>query len=372
MAVLGDRQDEAVGRATLGGFEAGARLHRVPAEVRPGGRACRPPVDLLPRALAHVGDPQVVGRPVEREAPRVAQSEGPDLGPRARPADERVVGGYPVRGPARRARVDPEQLAEEGVEPLAVPLRVAAGPAVARGDPEEPVRADGKGAAVVIAVGLVDPQEDALARRVGRVGSRVGRGQLAHDRVAVAVGVVHVQEAVDLERGREGKAEEPALAARVDPIREVEVRLGDEATLPHHADAAGLFDDEEAPAAVAGVADEERTLEPVDERLELDRLDGRGDGRWGRWSRGRRRRGRGGGGRRVRRHHRRRPGGGGWSLAAGGGEQGHDDDGGPDQRDPGEAARPHALHSRRAGGRMSGRDQAGGRYGSSSRASVSA
>ncbi len=92
VAVLRDRQRrvrDLAGRLT--GRVAMRALHQVPAEVEsadPGRR----PVDLLPRSLADVADPQVAGGSVEPDPPRVAQAGVPDLGHRACRVHERVVG----------------------------------------------------------------------------------------------------------------------------------------------------------------------------------------------------------------------------------------------------------------------------------------
>jgi hypothetical protein len=136
-------------------------LHPVPAEVRAGRRAGPLDVDLLPGALADVADPQVARRPIEAHPPRVAQAREPDLGPRARGAGrERVVGRDAVRL-ARGAvlDVDPEDLAEQGRERLAVALRVTAAAAVAERDEEHALRVEQEGSAVVVGKGLLDEED---------------------------------------------------------------------------------------------------------------------------------------------------------------------------------------------------------------------
>ncbi len=85
--------------------EAVVPFHRAPAVVPPPGplggwRSISSYV-----AAPDVGDPEVVGRPIERQAPGVAQAEGPD---RVVPglADERVVGWV---GDRRRCRPRPSR-----------------------------------------------------------------------------------------------------------------------------------------------------------------------------------------------------------------------------------------------------------------------
>src|SRR5262245_50740709 len=87
-------------------------LEAAPAEVdgTPPPGIDRAVVDLLPGILADVADVQRAGHPVEREAPGVAQPIRPDLRPRGRLADERVVGRHCVRVRPALARIDPDEL----------------------------------------------------------------------------------------------------------------------------------------------------------------------------------------------------------------------------------------------------------------------
>jgi hypothetical protein len=91
VAVLQDRVQQAGELAARLRLEAVVPLLAVPAQVdacAAGGQA----VDLLPPVLPHVGHEQVAVRPVEGEAPRVAQPHGPDLPPGALdPGVRRVV-----------------------------------------------------------------------------------------------------------------------------------------------------------------------------------------------------------------------------------------------------------------------------------------
>src|SRR5204863_1425509 len=109
--------------------EAVQALHPVPAVVRAGARGVRGAgeIDLLVQILADVADPQVVSRAVEAEAPRVAQPVGPDLAHGALAIDERVAGGNGVGSrSARPADVDPQELAEQCPEVLAVAQGITA------------------------------------------------------------------------------------------------------------------------------------------------------------------------------------------------------------------------------------------------------
>src|SRR6266851_2661066 len=67
-------------------------LHDAPAVIQPLPTARRgADVDFFPRRLTHVADVEIARLPVEREAPRIAESPGPCLGWIARIGNEWVV-----------------------------------------------------------------------------------------------------------------------------------------------------------------------------------------------------------------------------------------------------------------------------------------
>ncbi len=291
--VLGDRQDEPVLAAAVGPVAVPA-FHHVPAEV--GGRrdGIRRPdhVHLLPGVLADVADPQVACRPIEREAPGVAEAVGADLGPGARIVGERVVrrDGVGRSGAVGGSRPDAEELAQERRPALAVAERVAARAAVAGGDVQVAVGPEVDVAAVVVRERLVDLEEDPLAAGVGLVRCRRRDAERRHHGVPVEVGVVHEQPRVGREVRGEGQPEQAALAARQDPLADVEERWIDQQPVPDDPDPARLLDDEQATAAVAGIDRGQRAVEPADDGLEADaqlrRVEGTG-GRAGGRGRGR-------------------------------------------------------------------------------------
>ena len=197
----------------------------VPAEVEPADARPRD-VDLLPRALADVADPQVAGRAVEAKPPRVAQAGQPDLGLGARrsrrtgcPAGSCTA----VAGRGSRRRCAGSWPA--ACRALAVALRVAAGAAVAERDVEHAVRPEHDAAAVVVGEGLVDlagswPRCRRIAPRPGRPGRpRTTRrpcrrpGRCSRRRTAGRSG-----------SGMEREPEQAALAAARDPVGDVEER----------------------------------------------------------------------------------------------------------------------------------------------------
>src|SRR5207247_6874278 len=103
-----------------------ATLHDPPAEIDAAtvARAGRcGAVDLFVLRLSDVADPEVVRGAVEREAPRVAQADRPDLVATG-PPDVWVVPGDPVLdAPGRAVDVDPQDLAQQHVDVLGVVSR---------------------------------------------------------------------------------------------------------------------------------------------------------------------------------------------------------------------------------------------------------
>ncbi len=115
MAVVEDR-GRVLGRVAGGnGESAAARVvgaarafHPLPAVVLAAGAGGGLEVDLLARALPHVGDVEIARLPVEREAPRIAQPQGPDLVAHRRVADERIRRRHAVEGRSPGVHVDVE------------------------------------------------------------------------------------------------------------------------------------------------------------------------------------------------------------------------------------------------------------------------
>src|SRR6185295_12054856 len=219
VVVLEDGRGDAGGVAAGGGLEAVVAFGDVPAVVLAAPAGGEADVDLLPLALADVGDHEVAGPAVEGEPPRVAQAVGPDLAAGPGGAGEGVVGGNGVRGSP--VHVDAQHLAEQGPEVLAVAERIAAAAAVAEADVQHPVATEGEATPVVVGEGLRDEEHLALAPGIGGIGSRRGV-ELRDVGVAVAIGVVHEEAAVLGVAGVEGEAEQAALTAGRDPSRDVE------------------------------------------------------------------------------------------------------------------------------------------------------
>ena len=125
-----------------------------PAEVGAARASGRDEVDLLPRVLPDLADPQIAGEPVEREAPGIAEAVRPDLAAPARLSDERIVGRNRVS--ARAAHVEAQDLALE----LREVLRVRRVPVVALREIEHAVGTEGEHARVVELVGARDLEQD--------------------------------------------------------------------------------------------------------------------------------------------------------------------------------------------------------------------
>ena len=105
---------------------------------------------FLVLALADVADPEVARLRVEAEPPGLAEAPSPDLRQRTGPTPERVVGRDSIRPiPLGMVDVDPEHLAQEDAQVLAMASRVFLGAGVAHADVEEPVGAEGQVTAVV-------------------------------------------------------------------------------------------------------------------------------------------------------------------------------------------------------------------------------
>jgi len=187
-------------------------LDGAPSIVASAGRAGPLEVDFLDLVLADVADPKAAGETVKTASPRVAQSEGPDLG-RSAAAGKRVVAGNPVGFSAGRVvDVDAQEFAQQRIEILAIAVRVVACAAIAHRDVEVFVRSEGDPPAVVIGVGLVDFQEHELAGFVGALdaGTFLVAANLG---VAIFIREIDVEVSVARVVGMERQAEEPLLAS---------------------------------------------------------------------------------------------------------------------------------------------------------------
>src|SRR4051794_8831925 len=226
-----------------------------PAEVEQrleGG--VRHVVDLLPRVLTDVADPEVVGLAVEGEAPRVAQAE-PD----------HLPDGLCLRD------VESEQLPELRPRVLRAVAGIAAGAAVAVADVQLPVGAELELASVVIRERLLDVEDRLRGARQQRPAVR----PVADDaRVAESIRVRQVDEVVPAIAGVEGQRQQPALA----PARDLRGDVREDAHLGagHRRDLAALPDDVDR----AGLAGRHRHVEragaDMRDGLKLDRRAARG------------------------------------------------------------------------------------------------
>ena len=223
----------------------------IPAVVLAAGARGRLEIDFLVNVLSDIADIKVAGGAVEGETPRIAQTVSPNLTAVAALVRERVAGGNRVRRCAS-FDIDAQNLAEQRVRVLPAAQGIAPAAAIADADVEIAVGTEGELSAVVIRVLPVgDLQNHDLAPGIGRVRRRAQREARDGD-VSDRVRVVHVK----VTRGRKTRwksdAQQAALAAAVNALRDIEKRRRDDRTVLNDAYTAGLLDDKKASAGVAG------------------------------------------------------------------------------------------------------------------------
>jgi len=212
----------------------------------------RPVVELLPAELTAVGEIEVAGRPVEREAPWKAQPVADDLPPGRAPVD-----------------IDAEQLGLPRRQLLAPVARVTGVAAVADAHPQPAVGPELELAGAVPVVRLADvqqlPQPANGARLVGAV--------LDHVRVAAVVRVRRVEAVVRRVARVEGEREEPLLrpVAADEPL-DVEERLAAKSSADQDAHDPALLGHVKAAGPAPRRADPPGTAHSRGKRLETKRV----------------------------------------------------------------------------------------------------
>src|SRR5205085_8949608 len=98
-----------------------------------------------PTVLADVGDPEIAGRAIEAESPRIAKAERPDLAARAGAIHERIR--RRDRVPRGAVDVDAQNFSEQRREILRAIAGIAGASAVAEADVEVVVGTEGEVAA---------------------------------------------------------------------------------------------------------------------------------------------------------------------------------------------------------------------------------
>jgi hypothetical protein len=194
----------------------------------------------------------------------------PDFAARVVAVEVRIVRREGVRHIAFGiVDIDPENLAEQHAQILAVPVRIALGSAVPETDVEETIWAEQHQPAVVVRVRLL-LEEDGLSR-LGIGDVWIVRANLPAFDVAVAVdiGVVDEEGPVLGEVRVERHAQQPLLGSGADLTRNVEEgRLLDLPVLENQ-DLPALEHDEEAPVAVVGVDHMQRLIQAFDDGLQI-------------------------------------------------------------------------------------------------------
>ncbi len=251
--VKGGREIGDVGAVEFGG--AAGAFAGLPAVVAAAGCSGGLIVDLFAVAVADVADEEVAGGAVEGESPGVAEACGPDFG---QGAFGFGVGGWDGVGGDAGLGIDAEDFTEEGVGALGGVERVGeefvAGPgfeaAVAGGDVHEAVDgAEGDHAAVVLAEGLGDGEDDGFCVGIGYVGI-FGEVEAGDGDGFILGDVIGVEVLLFGEIWGECDAEEAEFSAVLDFGFDIEEGGGEELAAGEDLDDAFLFDDEEAVRAV--------------------------------------------------------------------------------------------------------------------------
>ena len=86
--------------------------------------------------------------------------------------------------------IDTQYLAQEGLQVLAVSVRIATRTAISQADVEVAVRTKGQAAAIVVCIGLVNVQQVHFAGRVSTVWVICRNVEARNDRIPVQVGVI--------------------------------------------------------------------------------------------------------------------------------------------------------------------------------------
>ena len=249
-----------------------SKLRRRPSHGRqpkfaPRARALLDEVDLLDLVLADVADDEVAVGAVEREAPRVAQAVGVDLAARARAPDERVRRRDRVRPPARRLRVDAQDLAQQRAERTA---RCRAVPCWSLPPPPSPVPtyislSGPKTIRPPLWLGSGSSMRSTSARAAGVGAVRAGAAVLPDRLGAALLGVVDV-EAAPTARSPGAKAIESRPCSPPAVTFERMSRNGCASGLPPRTTTISprLLDDEEPPPVAGRRGDVDRGLEVAD------------------------------------------------------------------------------------------------------------
>jgi hypothetical protein len=224
--------------------ETGSSFHNVPAVVFAARTGHRLEVHFLDEILADVGDEEVAGRPVEGEAPGIAQSVRPDLAKNARLSDEGVSRRDGVRGDAG-LHIEPQEIPEQRGAVLGVLELVVGAAAVPQGNVEKAVRTEGELPGVVVGGGLRDEEQHLFTGRQGNIGVLRREEEAAHHGGPVgAAGVIDVEMGLLREAGGKGEAEQPPLTAGKNLPGDIQERGRQERSVPDNPHPARLLDNE--------------------------------------------------------------------------------------------------------------------------------
>ena len=195
----------------LGAFE------ERPAEVGSGTTGwSRGEVHLLGGVATDVTDPEAAGPLIDREPPRVPQSERPDLGARVGPAQEGVAGRDAVGATVGlRSGVEAQQLAANVGQVLGAPGDTVVRITVAHGEPQQSLGID------VDVAGMVDVRAARHANHLTppkEVGLPADHGDFPHHEITVAL---HEAQVEQVPSGVEGQVEQAGFSPRRDQVGHV-------------------------------------------------------------------------------------------------------------------------------------------------------
>src|SRR6476661_4620154 len=254
MAVFSDRENQPFCATAFLRVVAMCAFHDSPTVIAAGDDK----VDLFPFVLADIGQPQQARFPVEREPPRVPDSESENLRT-ATTSGIRIVRRDGIGTVS--VDIDAEDLPQPLLRILGSILWVAARAAVSPPDVEKSIRPERDHPAIVVEIGLRHDHENVFG--VGRsLQAAALAAILRDDRRPIFAPVVIDEEApIRLVIRMEGHSQEPLLIAfSPDTIANVEKRCVLKRSAVDDANGSSLLNDEQLTGAVPSVNEKQRQL----------------------------------------------------------------------------------------------------------------
>jgi hypothetical protein len=161
-------------------------------------------------------------------------------------------------------RIDPEELARQRVQILAIEVRITRAATVTGTNPEIPVRPELQLAAVVVPTRMRNREDDPPGGRRCAVGTRPAKLRDGHRSVRASGGVVDVEAAARGVVRREGDRQQAPLAAEGHEVPDVQEGRPQRHPSTDDADPARLLDDEDALTIARRGGDVDRRDEAAD------------------------------------------------------------------------------------------------------------